>query len=353
MNSSELLSIIVPIYNSEKFLNKCIDSILKQRYDNIELILVDDFSSDSSSDICENYSNSDSRVNYYRMNCNKGVSYARNFGLKKANGKYVTFVDSDDFVDKDIYTTTLKKMCDVELVIFDAVDISINNEIQNIQKINLISENKSLLKDKLLPNELFEVAGAVWRNIYVNQIIKENEITFPIDINLSEDRIFNLKYISYVKHFIYISKPLYFRIVHPDSMVHKFKKNMIEETIFSNSFLKDTVNNYWGKNFSQPYNYIFCLSYISCIRNILRKENKECFFLKYKLIKSFLNNKIVEGTFEDCKDLLEFDIYREKKIITILIIQILELCSTKKHNNVLKKIYGKVLCELYKLNGRR
>lgn len=103
---------------------------------------------------------------------------------------------------------------------------------------------------------------------------------------------------------------------------------MIEETIFSNSFLKDTVNNYWGKDFSQPYNYIFCLSYISCIRNILRKENKECFFL---------NNKIVEGTFEDCKDLLEFDIYREKKIITILIIQILELCSTKKHNNVLKK----------------
>ena len=75
--------------------------------------------------------------------------------------------------------------------------------------------------------------------------------------------------------------------------------------------------------------------------------------MKYKLIKSFLNNKIVEGTFEDCKDLLEFDIYREKKIITILIIQILELCSTKKHNNVLKKIYGKVLCELYKLNGRR
>ena len=114
----DLISIIVPVYNSEEYLKQCIDSILRQTYKNIEIILVNDGSQDKSEDICREYLDCDNRVVYVKQS-NNGVSSARNQGIKKASGKYIAFVDSDDCLTEDaieiLYTAQTK--CNADLVI--------------------------------------------------------------------------------------------------------------------------------------------------------------------------------------------------------------------------------------------
>lgn len=94
---TDLISIIVPIYNSEKYLRQCIESILKQSYKNIEVLLINDGSPDSAADICKEYIEKDSRCHYYEKE-NGGLSDARNYGIERATGDFITFVDSDDFL---------------------------------------------------------------------------------------------------------------------------------------------------------------------------------------------------------------------------------------------------------------
>ena len=103
MTTKPKISVIIPVYNVEKWLNKCVDSILAQSYENFEVILVNDGSTDKSGDICDQYLKEDNRVKVFH-NKNKGLSYSRNFGVKNSNGKYVMFVDSDDFLsEKNAY----------------------------------------------------------------------------------------------------------------------------------------------------------------------------------------------------------------------------------------------------------
>ncbi len=112
-----LISIIVPVYNQEKYLARCLDSILNQTYKNLEVICIDDKSTDSTADIINQYKIKDSRVVYYR-NIGKGVSAARNFGIEKAKGKYIGFVDSDDFIQPQMYEFMMKAIAenDCEMV---------------------------------------------------------------------------------------------------------------------------------------------------------------------------------------------------------------------------------------------
>ena len=97
-----LISVIVPIYNAEQYIDRCIKSILKQTYSNLEVLLIDDGSSDGSSSICKQYELSDNRVHYYHQH-NSGVSAARNKGLDIAKGEYIGFCDADDWIESDMY----------------------------------------------------------------------------------------------------------------------------------------------------------------------------------------------------------------------------------------------------------
>ena len=144
MSKEELISIIVPVYNVKDYLKKCVDSILKQSYNNIEVILVDDGSTDGSSIICDELKAMDSRVLVIHKE-NGGLSDARNCGVKEAKGKYVCFVDSDDFVDKDfvkiLYTNIVDKSCDIAICRYekffdyDKINFS-NNENLKTEKLN-------------------------------------------------------------------------------------------------------------------------------------------------------------------------------------------------------------------------
>ena len=136
--NNEMVSVIIPIYNTQKYLKRCMDSVIEQTYQNIEIILIDDGSSDNSLEICKKYQENDKRV-YIISGKNCGVSHARNLGIDKAKGKYLYFVDSDDYLEKEAIEKMLieYKMRNNQLVIAGY------KEIEN----NLVKEKKLQMKE--------------------------------------------------------------------------------------------------------------------------------------------------------------------------------------------------------------
>ncbi|MDO4378758.1 MAG: glycosyltransferase family 2 protein [Erysipelotrichia bacterium] len=156
----ELISVIVPVYNSEAYLEECIDSLINQVYSNIEIILVNDGSTDNSEDICIKYKNRDSRIKYFKQQ-NAGAAAARNVGINYATGKYIGFVDSDDYVDNDMYKTLYMAL--------------IENRAQAAQILSRRFTNDGIVVNQSLidetngkPNEIYNSDDAVKRYLIGN-----------------------------------------------------------------------------------------------------------------------------------------------------------------------------------------
>lgn len=178
-----LVSIIVPVYKSERYLHRCVDSILTQSYRNIEIILIDDGSPypDKSSQICDEYSKKDSRVRTVHQD-NSGVSFARNVGLDIADGSYICFVDSDDYLHKDFVKNNIAcmKQYNADIVCCNASNI-INDEISVNRK---YSSNMTTMD---IINGIYkgELPGCVWDKVYKADIW--SNVRFPVSQNIAED----------------------------------------------------------------------------------------------------------------------------------------------------------------------
>lgn len=147
-----MLSIIVPVYNVEQFLEECVWSLLKQDYQDVEILLIDDGSTDTSGKICDSFLNTDARIRVYHTE-NRGVGHARNLGLRYAKGEFVTFVDSDDFVSFDIYRTNIAIMEKDHTI--DFLQIPIFNRKRNAEKIvegNCVIFDLWILENKKITN---------------------------------------------------------------------------------------------------------------------------------------------------------------------------------------------------------
>lgn len=199
---NKLVSIIVPIYNIEKYLPHCINSILNQTYKNFELILVNDGSKDASGDVCDEYKELDSRIKVIHK-INSGVSDARNCALRIAKGKYVLFVDGDDWIDNDL----------------------LNHYIMKIEKQSadlLISEYNSHINGQCIPQDPDHLSGiinideaylkiinpkgfygSVWGKLFTLEIIKKNNLQFDSDIRIGEDLLFTVNYLNYCNSVVY------------------------------------------------------------------------------------------------------------------------------------------------------
>lgn len=193
----ELVSIIIPIYNSESFLNKCIKSILEQDYKNFELLLIDDGSNDSSGKICDRFSKIDERANVYHIK-NGGVSNARNFGIEKSRGNYIVFVDSDDWVERNyissLYNLLQNNRLDLVCTSFKMIK---KNETLEFKYDNEILEGKE--KNIKYFDFIHKVSSAPWGKIFKADVIKNNKIQFEADVPFAEDLIFLLDYYKCVK----------------------------------------------------------------------------------------------------------------------------------------------------------
>ena len=204
---NQTISVIVPVYNAEETLRKCVNSILEQTYTNIEIILVDDGSDDSSPIVCDEFSSIDSRVKVIHQD-NLGPSHARNNGIKASTGNYIVFIDSDDYVASNYLETlfeTVKKYGDDSLII-SRYTLLYNDEEKKSDEINEIVE--------LDENEFFRLIfgfylDVPWNKLYIRDQIIDNNILFDTRYSSGEDLLFNLDYIEKNHHEKLVLLPYY------------------------------------------------------------------------------------------------------------------------------------------------
>lgn len=225
ISSANLISIIIPVYNSEKYLQNCINSILKQSYKNFEIILINDGSKDQSSAICLDYCNKNKRINYYSK-VNEGVSSARNLGISKACGEYLTFIDSDDYIEKDHLLNFIKFSSAYDWVMQGmrytthtggSVTNYLREELSTEKVIH--SEEKNIIIDNLP-----DIPAFPWvvNKLYKSSIIKNNHLTFKYNISSNEDRIFNLEYSYYISSYIMLPSVTYNYVKNNTSLTHSY-----------------------------------------------------------------------------------------------------------------------------------
>lgn len=283
-----LISVIVPVFNAEDTIEKCIESVLNQTYKNYELLLIDNSSTDNTKNIIEEYELKNERV-YCYFEKNKGVSNARNIGIENCHGKYITFADADDYLEKNALEKEIKIILNYEAdIIFFDYYIDYKQKIQKIdQKIEYgiyVGEKKDELLKKMCMEDYF---ASVWRGIYSADLIR-NRVLFR-ETNYSEDLLFNIECIINANEIRVSDLPLYHYVDNDASSLKKLQYNL-QNTIDYLDQLDCLVKE--NNNFDLQEVYIQSLN-VCCLRilntSIKYKEFKK-WFSKIKL-KNLMNNE--------------------------------------------------------------
>lgn len=283
------VSIILPVYNSEKKIQKTIDSILNQTYNDYELIIINDGSTDSTSSICiDNQKKNPNNIIYVEQE-NKGVSNARNYGISMSHGKYIMFIDSDDTYEPNM----VKKMVEILLNTdkewgvcgYNRINEKYGSKIKkNIPKVEMSDDGITcqLFIEKLQKNNLF---NQIWNKIYISTIIKSNNIRFDDKMSLSEDLKFNLEYIKNIKKAIYLDETLYSYINSTSGLNLKYQEKRLTYNLNTYFIQK---NLYLNRSYNTEYldgKYLkVCMS---GIKNIVNNPNKK---QRMKVISEFIQN---------------------------------------------------------------
>ena len=281
------ISVIIPVYNNEKTIYRCIDSLINQSFDNFEVILVNDGSTDLSKDICNEYAN-----NYFNISvvhkANGGVSSARNTGIKIANGEYIMFCDSDDYIEKNTLSRLYKQIKKEES------DICISGAYWNFYDNNELYRTNICAYAENISDYTYNISKyymymfrtssiliqSCWSKLYKKSIITNNNIYFNENMICYEDFEFNLRFLSKSKKFSYIKDILYY---YNDSIIsNPLKKRKKDNIVYEISklyeswkeFMNNIPNNLDIKNFM---NNIFIELYMLPLKKILLTNN-----MKYK-----------------------------------------------------------------------
>lgn len=197
-----IVSVIIPVFNTEKYLDKCISSVREQTYKNIEILVIDDGSSDKSGEICDRHAAEDERIRVMHI-CNHGVSHARNLGIQRSSGKYLFFVDSDDYIDCEMIAVQVNAMenecSDLCVSALSQENLASSFCIDLNQQCDL--EITFLLKNHLLFGPVIK--------LYRRDIVNSYEMAFPEDFSYGEDLMFNLRYLRHVERICYINQCYY------------------------------------------------------------------------------------------------------------------------------------------------
>ena len=302
MQEKKLLSIIVPVYNTEKYLKECIESILDQTYKDFELILVNDGSKDNSGMICREYMQKDARVKYVYKE-NEGACYARRDGVLAAKGEYVGFVDSDDWIESDMYEELLvvAKKWQADIVtsgfIYDDNNCS---ETDFVREGVYESATLNELHKKMIFDEKANTGGvlvSVWNKIYKKDLILPYLEKMEENIQLWEDIGYVYPPFVDAKRIVITHKCYYHYRQNPESTTHKLDKEELKKTLYS---LKKANVNY--KKFSEEIQLGFYRKYAQIIYRYLwkcctKKNNNKSYILsEFKKVLSDLESKQVIST---------------------------------------------------------
>ena len=291
-NNHPKISIIIPFYNAEKYISRCIESILAQPISNYEVILVDDGSTDDGFSICKKYASQDRRITVFHQK-NQGVSAARNRGVAAASGEYVGFVDSDDYIRPDMFQVLLEhaERYDADVTLCDSIAISDNGD-QERETISALSTDGFLQKTAIQPLALLEMAGAVWRCIYKACFLKSHSIQFPVDLKIAEDRIFNLYAMGYAERLVYVKEPLYFRTLNDESAVHRYHADYTAIVERGRVATVEALRKAWGDcpQFQTCYKRQYVEGCLNAIENEKRADAHHSFWRRYLEIRSICRN---------------------------------------------------------------
>lgn len=254
-NNKEMakVSIIIPVYNTGRYLYKCLESVLNQTYRDIEVIVVDDGSKEETARICDEIATKDSRIRLVHKQ-NEGVSTARNTGLNMVTSDYVGFIDSDDWIDADMFENLVREIeeYDADIVMCDATTIWDNGK-NEADTFVCLPDSCTLFKSDITPQRQLELAGSSCRALYRSCQLKAEDIKFPADLKFSEDRIFNMIALSRAKRFRYIKKSFYNRYMRDDSCVNTFHEDFVSVTLRVNEIMNNILRKYWDESYIQVF----------------------------------------------------------------------------------------------------
>lgn len=305
------ISVIVPLYNAQDYIARTVEALLKQTYENLEIIIVDDGSRDDSPAICRGLAEKYENILYYRTpegGPNAGPGGARNIGLSLATGEYVAFCDSDDLPDEEMYATLLayleRENADVALCDFYSQRDGRNfgfpwpdgsafcdDRVTDVLMASMLGN----LHDDDTAAPLW---GSVWRGLYKKTIMDEHSLAFPTDIHFAEDLVFSLRYLSHCKSAVICDKALYFYTCNENSIMHSFysyKKDMLAARLALVDHVLQVISGRCGEDhLRQRLRVTERCYYHECVGNACRKKKGAA-----KELREIVNHPRVRAAFEN------------------------------------------------------
>lgn len=242
MESNPKISVIVPVYKAEKYIHRCIDSLLAQTFKNFELLLIDDGSPDSSGKICDEYASIDSRVRVFHKG-NGGVSSARQYGLEHAVGDYVIHADPDDWVEsemlQELYNKAISENADMVICDYYLFDLSTNRK-------TYVKVSPPLNSEELLAKIISgEVHASLWNKLIKRTLFFGNKIAFIEGLNMYEDLSVMFRLVYFANKIAYVPEPLYYYVIGrsgsytSQKMSLSQQKNITDLIVLFDEFFKD------------------------------------------------------------------------------------------------------------------
>lgn len=306
---NEVISVIIPVYKAEKYLRRCLDSVLAQTYSNLEVILIDDGSPDSCPEICDQYSENDHRVKVIHKK-NEGVSIARNIGLRSATGSLITFVDSDDYIEPVMYekmaNILMSNNCDI--VMCDCIkEFDNKDELYTHQIREGLYTRSQLEQDyfpQLLITESLEYPTTIsnWLLLFRYSLQKQNQIFYVEGVRYSEDLLFGSELVFHSNSFFYMKSEAYYHYncVNELSATHTFNIDKWNDYKKLYSMTKNKFANSSAFDFSVQIDYLLLFFVLNSIGDILTSSelNKKS---KITTILSILDDYAVREMFKKIK----------------------------------------------------
>ena len=309
--NEDLVSIIIPAYNVEKYIEESINSVIRQSYSNIEIIIINDGSIDRTNEICEKISRIDNRIKIINKK-NEGVAKARNDGIKNCNGKYVAFVDSDDIISRDYIKSLMYFMkkynadivsCDFKKI-YKKIKKKKTKTQPKVTQFNNVEALELLLYKKTLDSSL-------WNKIINKDLF--NNISFDNNLKMFEDLDIMYRLFDYSNKIIYVDEKLYYYRIRPNSLINKeFGKENYAVIDVVNSMKQNIINKhpdlekacnsrilsmyfYLYRNIDKENKfYLECVENIKTLREKVKKDNKITNKTKIGIWLSKINLKLIK-----------------------------------------------------------
>lgn len=290
-----MVSVIIPVFNTEKYIGRCIESVLHSQYNEFEIIIIDDGSTDASAEICKYYSNRDSRINYYYQE-NAGVSVARNVGIEMARGEWIVFLDSDDYILDNYFNLIEEKGNGNDIIFFDSIWCGMKNK--SLDKDILLENDRFLdfVEKAILSQSLFDHRNVSARSpcakAYNRFFLEKHNLRFPNGISIGEDELFNIQVYCCMDKGLYVPQYVYNVEYREGSATHSFHNDLLEHNMLFYRMLKDILNNNGIFSTLQKQYYDSVLSgVVSNLKNFIFYKNNR---IKWKERKKHAKNMMQE-----------------------------------------------------------